>query len=378
MGTLKLPRLGSTMDEGMIVAWKVSEGSHVEEGDVLYEVTTDKVNMEVEADYACDIMRVLVREGSTAHVGEPVALIAGGQDENEEPSHYDLDLAVAPLRIVRASPAARRKAREFEIDIQKIMGSGPRKRIVVNDVIKVIEAEKHSPSEPSHGIPTDSVSPSKTGVLTPFSGIRAVTAERMTASMKIPQVCLTTSVEASRILEAHKWFKTRHSVQGISLIDFILYSTIRALMQYPTLNGWVEERGFRQAETVDLGYAVSVKGTGLYVVCIHDAQTLNLTSLAHHRKTLSQAVMEHRATADDIGMPSFTVTNLGPFGVESFNPLLYPPQAGILGVGAVTDMGGISRVKLSLTFDHRANDGAEVAMALELIKENLEQPLLLL
>jgi pyruvate dehydrogenase E2 component (dihydrolipoamide acetyltransferase) len=198
----------------------------------------------------------------------------------------------------------------------------------------------------------------------------------MTQSAQIPQVTLTMAVDMrSAIAVRQQWVS-----QGtkISLIDLVLLAVARMLTRVPTLNGWAEHGQFVAASAVDLGYAIDVPNKGLYVVTLPAAQALTLEQIAEGRRLRTERVLHGKATLEDLGKPSFTVSNLGPMGVETFNPLLMPPQVGILGVGTVRSTPTEDRLMLSLTFDHRVIDGAPAAGALKQVKEGLEFPGLLL
>lgn len=395
MTELRLPRLGSTMDEGMIVAWRVAAGESFGAGDVLYEVTTDKVNMEVEADYAGTLAKILVGEGQSVRVGEPVAWVDGAEwDDNSgievasaEPSAVmtssrpmSQDGAIAeaePASGLRASPAARRRGRELGVDLQTVTGTGPKGRILQRDVesagksVGVKPATREFPVE--ENVVLEVASQAR-----PFSGIRAVTAQRMSQSASIPQVTLSCTARLDDVDAARTRLKGNRSQASISLADFVLLAVARGLMRHPDLNGWVENNAFIPAPQVDLGYAVDAPDRGLYVVCLRSAERLTLEKMAQERRTLTDRVLEGRVRSEDLGKPSFTVTNLGPYGVEWFNALINPPQIGILAVGAVQEWGGPRRIALSLTFDHRAVDGAPAARFLQDVKAGIENLALLL
>lgn len=387
---LKLPKLGSTMDEGMIVAWHVAPGDTVRTGDVLYEVTTDKVNMDVEADKPLTVVELLVPVGSSVAVGAEVALVETDEDpavdvpnleswsrtdggkgrvetfHDEPPKTGPVSIRSLDASMVRASPASRQLARQLGVDLNTVDGTGPRGRITPGDVTAHHRAHAASPEIISHGpeLPTA------------WKGPRAVVAQRMTQSAQIPQVTLTMAVDMrSAIAVRQQWVS-----QGtkISLIDLVLLAVARMLTRVPTLNGWAEHGQFVAASAVDLGYAIDVPNKGLYVVTLPAAQALTLEQIAEGRRLRTERVLHGKATLEDLGKPSFTVSNLGPMGVETFNPLLMPPQVGILGVGTVRSTPTEDRLMLSLTFDHRVIDGAPAAGALKQVKEGLEFPGLLL
>lgn len=392
MTSLKLPKLGSTMDEGMIVSWHVSPGDMVQAGDVLYEVTTDKVNMEVEADQPLKMIRLLAPVGATVMVGGEVALIETDDtidmvDEESpsvqpaEPSKNQTDSTIAvnaantainsaEVSPVRASPASRHLARTLGIDLTTITGTGPRGRIIPADVEAKKIARADTTSEKRPQLDYDQQ------ITAGWKGPRAVIAQRMSQSALIPQVTLTMAVNVRSVIAIRAAWTAR-SIK-ISMVDFVLLAVSRMLMNHPELNGWAENGLFTRSQGVHLGYAVDVPNKGLYVVTLQDTHTLPLVKIAAQRQERTTRVLNGQATLEDLGKPSFTVTNLGPMGVETFNPLLMPPQVGILGVGAICSTSAEDRLMLSLTFDHRVIDGAPAARALKQVKELLEMPGLLL
>ena len=387
---LKMPKLGSTMDEGTIVAWKVMPGDIVGAGDVLYEVTTDKVNMEVEAEKSLKVIKLLAQTGATVAVGADVALIETDEpvldlsltqsedvrpadSPSPQPVHMEMLRGAQTVKdspqAVRASPAARHLARKLGVDLQTLAGSGPRGRVTPMDVQNY---HRNHANEPLQS-PTESPPMREPQ---PFMGPRAVVAHRMTQSAQIPQVTLTMSADMTSVLSLRTQWKERGS--AVSVVDMVLLATARMLGEVPSLNGWVEGAQFVSAPGVDLGYAVDVPHKGLYVVTVQEAHALRLEQIAQQRRLRTDRALKGTATLQDLGKPSFTISNLGPMGIETFNPLLMPPQVGILGLGAIYGSHESPRMSLCLTFDHRVIDGAPAALALKRIKQFLEMPALLL
>ena len=381
---VNMPRLGMTMAEGVLMEWRVRPGDAVQAGDVLYEVLTDKVNMEVEAEFGGQVVECLVPAGSTVAVGAPVLLVEDGEPDGgaaivsgpenvgepvTEPgdrvgmtvsgrSRRGPSEPEAPRR--RASPAARRLARERGVDLGTVVGSGPGGRIQRQDVLAA--------SPPTAGLAVgDSLLEHD-----PFLGPRAVIARRMSEAASIPQVTLTRTVEVS---EPRAWRQDlRAVVPSLSLVDFILLAVARVLARHPDLNCWVSAHGIRPFADVHLGYAVDAGRFGLLVPVIRNAHARGLDSLSQERRRLTDLVQKGRHARSDLEGATFTVTNLGPLGVEAFNPLLNPPGAGILGVGRVVDAPHGATLSLSLTFDHRAIDGAPAARVLAAIADFVEDP----
>jgi pyruvate dehydrogenase E2 component (dihydrolipoamide acetyltransferase) len=387
MKTITLPRLGSTMAEGTIVAWRVKPGDSVSAGDVLYEVTTDKVNMEVEADYAGRVQAILVPEGQTVAVGTAVAVMEGEQWETlagTVPPSDSVSLALAASgpspkpRGVRASPAARRLARRWGVALETIVGSGPQGRIVRRD----LEARRPSgglaaKTEPTPSQVGDRSAPTVRTLKSPDR--RAAIAQRMSEAARIPQVTLMARARMGPTVALYRGLKQNRSELGVSVVDFVLLAVARALGQHPDIHGWLIDGARQIPEQVDLGYAVDAP-EGLVVVTLAGANRLTLAEIAARRRELTQKALEGRIAPDDVQRPSFTVSNLGMLGIEAFTPLLYPPQVGILGVGALTDAQSAEAADMtfSLTFDHRALDGAPAARFLQTVCRLLEIPALLL
>ncbi len=380
MIALQLPKLGSTMDEGTIVTWRVKDGDEVDAGEVLYEVTTDKVNMEVEADRSLKVVQILVHDGQTVRVGTDVAMIEGNQmttasrsDDGLHPVERDVNRKVGQTGY-RASPAARRLATMLGVRVDHIKGTGPRGRVTPADVQHYTRLQHAKPMEQRESAPPidENVGRSSQALI----GTRAVIAERMTQSAKIPQVTLTMSVDMSAVMSLRASWKDA----GIdrTIVDLIFLSTARMLSETPQLNGWVQNGRFIPGATVDLGYAVDVPNRGLFVVTIPNVDRMRLDEIAQGRRIRVNRVLAGSANLKDLGSPTFTVSNLGPLGVETFNPLLMPPQVGILGLGALVGSHDAPRMHLCLTFDHRAIDGAPAAMALRRLRQLLERPGLLL
>lgn len=397
MKTLRLPRLGTTMEEGTIVTWHVSPGAKVEPGDVLYEVTTDKVNMEVESDHSGEIMELLIPEGTTVKVGDDIAVVKGEEwpeqnsdklvepEGNQNPQSNTLvnqehnqgqvassgsgtaSESMPSTSSLRASPAARRLARDLAVNLHEIQGTGPGGRVTRRDIER--DRRTLTPNVQKETIPD------RDGRVIPFTGPKALAVRRLEESARIPQVTLHASARATKLLKAHNTLRTTYKT--VSIIDFVLLAVCRSLKTHSELNGWIEDNSFRSSTQVNLGYAVD-NGEGLYVVTILEAEKLTLHQISQKRRELTEHVRNHSLRPEYVQLPSFTVSNLGPFGVESFNPLLYPPQVGILGVGTIITYHDGPYLSLDLTFDHRALDGASAAISLQAIKKYVEQPLLLL
>ena len=394
MAALKLPKLGATMTEGTITQWHVKPGDAVTPGTVLYEVTTDKVTLEVEADTMGTIEAIIVSGGQSVPVGATVAMlgVTGAVEEvtigAAEPGEFlrpasdswvsTVDSEPDPNSFgLRASPAARRRARELGVDLATVKPSGPRGRIQRQDV----DCAVNRPVSVAAGPDVDKDSnllenQSQPIGWHPFLGWRRVMATRMIESVNIPQVTLHRRVEVSLLLEIRQKFHSES--YSVSVVDLLLKAISSALAVNPSMNAWVSADGSEWSHEIRLGYAVDTPH-GLVVPVISHPHRLSVSELADERRRLITAAQAQRLTPEEITRPSFTVTNLGLYGVEWFNPLIYPPQAGILGIGQINERGvDGSGLPLSLTFDHRAINGAEGARFLRAVAERCENPWLLL
>lgn len=392
MAELKLPKLGATMTEGTIIQWHVKPGDAVNPGNVLYEVSTDKVTLEVEADTSGTIQSLVVAEGQSVRVGSTVALIVSTDESQEVPigaanpnesalPGSDLWSSTVDSETdknssgLRASPAARRRARELGVDLATVEPTGPRGRIQREDVDRAAKrATRFSlNSDPDRD---SNISKNQSIEWHPFLGLRHVMAARMTESAIIPQVTLHCRVEIEQLMEVRR--KIQSHSNNVSVVDLLLKAICAALAANPSLNAWVSADGSEWSKDIRLGYAVDTP-QGLVVPVINGPNRLSIIELAEERRRLITAAQSQRLSPEEVNRPSFTVTNLGLYGVEWFNPLIYPPQAGILGIGQINTR-GVDRLELplSLTFDHRAIDGAEAGRFLTAVAERCENPWLLL
>ena len=467
--TLELPTLGNSMEEGTITQWFKTEGEAVAKGEALYEVMTDKVNMEVEAPEAGVLRKILAAVDATVPVGAPVAIlgtadedIAGlldapgtgsaglllseGRSATEEmqgkaceigsPATSQglslngssaLPVSGEPGRVF-ASPRARRYANECSIDIAQLAGrgTGVDGRVVEADVAAFSEEEQErkkaapriSPLAQrvaaEHGVSVEGVSGTGHGgkvmqedvkrsfaptppppalgtgeqVVT-LRGMRKMVADTVARSAQTaPHVTLTLPVDMSeatrfrqQVLPAiEKTFGVR-----VSFTDIIAKAAARALKDHPYLNSTLVKDEITLHPSVNLGVAVSLGADGLIVPVIKDAQAQSLGEFSRTLKELAARAKSGGLTTDEVTGGTFSLTNLGTFGITQFNPIIVPPQTAILGICAICDtvvaVNGQPQVKpmmnLCLSFDHRIVDGAPAAAFLAQLKETLEQPYLM-
>jgi pyruvate dehydrogenase E2 component (dihydrolipoamide acetyltransferase) len=393
-----LPRLGQGMESGTIVRWLKSEGEPVEKGEPLFELDTDKVTQEVEAEAAGVLLKIAVAEGEVP-VGQTVAFIGSeGEDVPEvaaaapteeeaqkeaqreatssEPEPAQEAAIASGNGRIKASPLARRMARERGIELTGIRGTGPDGRIVAEDVER---AEAGGPTAPPSVAPTRA----PTGELerVPLSNVRKTIARRLTEAWQIPVFQLQASADMTRVNALVARLRERDPDVRITVTDVLTKVCAQALMRHREVNAEFTEDAILLHPSANIGLAVAAP-QGLVVPVIRSAERLSLTEIAGVRADLVGRAREAKLRAEDLEGGTFTISNLGMYAVESFTAVLNPPQAAIVAVGAaeerVVPVAGETVVRpmvtLTATFDHRAVDGAPAAAFLQTLKESLEDP----
>ena len=403
-----MPKLGLTMESGRIEKWHKKEGDKVKAGEVLFEVMTDKVTIEVESYDSGILRKILKAEGEEVPVTEVVAYIGEGDEEIPLP---ELKLAAedkkkeevkkteeaaerikensgisseeAKISPVRISPLARRTAKEIGIDYksERIAGSGPGGRIVKEDIIAY--SKKKGQGRKGEAAPAGAEITIKSSI--PLEGMKKVIAERMSYSRSnIPHIVLNAKADATQLIALREKFKEemlkKYGIK-ITYTDFILKSTAAALRENLEVNSTFSDENYIIYDDVNIGVAVSLEG-GLMVPVIFNCDRLKITDIAKKRIELVGKAREGELSLEEISNGTFTVTNLGMYGIRSFSPIINPPQAAILAVGeiytepAVVD-GKIkpeSFIDLSVSCDHRIIDGIVGAKFLRGIVELIENP----
>ena len=376
---LKLPRLGQGMESGTIVRWLRSEGDRVERGEPLYELDTDKVTQEVEADVSGVLLKIDVPRGEVA-VGRTVAYIGRpGESVPDGPPEPEGEIPRVPLAPspsppqrpsrrggrVSASPRARRIARERGVDLAAVAGSGPGGRVVAGDVDQAVATAPVASQVEAR----------------PLTAIRRTIARRLTEAWQVPAFQLSRSVdmESARALLAR-----RHELDPdvhTTLTDLLAKVCAVALMRHPDVNVEYSEDALIVHPDADVGIAVATE-RGLVVPVITRADRRTLSEIAAVRAGLVERARAATLEAADLEGGSFTISNLGMFAVEQFTAVLNPPQAMILAVGATQDrvvaVDGNPVVRpmmtVVLTVDHRAVDGADAAAFLQTVTNLLQEP----
>ncbi|BBA75398.1 MULTISPECIES: dihydrolipoamide acetyltransferase family protein [Bacillus] len=386
-----MPKLGMAMKKGEVSVWNKKVGDPVEKGESIASINSEKIEMEIEAPESGTLLHIKVKEGEGVPPGTPICYIGENGEEvrekeapapenagkpQSEPEHIPAPKAVQKRKHrVKISPVARKMAEKAGLKVDTLNGTGPGGRIVKADVIKAMKTE----SEPQSSVQT--AQPEEK----PASAMRKVIADRMHKSLQ-NSAQLTLTMKAD-ITELVKWqqqladsVKKRSGVK-LTVTHFVSRAAVLALKQHPELNSSYQEERIITYPYVHLGMAVSLEN-GLVVPVIRDAEKLSFLELADHISTSARRAREGNASGDDLHGSTFSITNLGGYGIEHFTPILNPPEAGILGVGASYEtpaFKGDELVKstmlpLSLTFDHRVCDGAPAADFLKTVKALLEEP----
>jgi len=378
--TVVMPKLGLTMREGTIVNWLKKEGEAVEKGKPLLEIETEKVTAEVDAPASGILSKILVPKGSTVPVSEPIAFIS---EPGQAPSLPSIEAAISfekPVERIRVSPLAKKLADEHKIDVTKIKGTGPSGRIVREDVLKAVETAKtiliaRPPSEEAKAIP--------------FTAMREKIGQRMLQStLTAAHVTITTEVDATEGIKLRQGLLPEiEKITGarLSYTDILVKVVAKALKEYPIINSTLEGKSIKLLEHINIGVAVSLE-QGLIVPVIRDADRKSIVEISTSFKELVDKARQNKLSLDEVTGGTFTISNLGMYGVDMFTPIINPPESAILGVGRIRDkptfLDGqiVARpaVVLSLSFDHRVVDGAQAANFLQRIKQILENPYLLL
>ncbi|WP_433336273.1 dihydrolipoamide acetyltransferase family protein [Spirillospora sp. CA-294931] len=405
MTEILMPRLSDTMEEGVVSAWQKKPGDPIAVGDVIVDIETDKAVMEYEAYEAGVLQEILVPEGETAAIGAPIAVIAPTGStptpttkpaETEKPTEAEKPPAPAPTPRPNgsrppSSPLARRLARDHGLDLSTLNGSGPGGRIVRADIEAAIRATGPAPAAPPQTPPAQAQTPpaqtppDDETELVPLTRFRKVAAKRLTESKRTaPHFYLSRDVDAEPLLAFRATLNQALDPAKISVNDLIVKACATALREHPEINVSFTEENLLIHRRVNVGVAVAVDG-GLLVPVIRDADRKGVSQIGAETRELAAKARDGKLGAQEMSGGTFSVSNLGMFGVGSFSAVINPPESAILAVGAVRDEpvvrdGAVvpgKRLSITASFDHRAIDGAVGAKFLARLAELLQNPLLI-
>jgi pyruvate dehydrogenase E2 component (dihydrolipoamide acetyltransferase) len=444
MPEIQMPKLSDTMTEGTIVAWKKKKGDKVSAGELIAEIETDKATMEWESPEDGTLTEIYVEEGGKVNVGDKIAFIGGeGEEAKEKPEKKEeaekeekpkakeekkegakkeekakeqkakeegekeaaapktekkAGLEKPPPKIekaeearVKASPVARRIAAELGVDLSSVKGTGPEGRVTETDVraaakSKTVEAGLSPAAKQPTRLPLQAGESARIQL----SGMRKIIAQRLVESLgPVPHFYLNVDIDAGPLMEAREELKSAGEgadTAKITVNDFVLKAAVQAAVKVPRANAAFDGDAFVQYADVDLGIAVAIED-GLLTPVIRAAQNKSLREISELAKDLAHRARNKRMKPEEFQGGTFTVSNLGGMGIDSFSAVINPPQGFILAVGKITKVPVIDdcdqivaghRMSLTMSCDHRVIDGALGAEYLKELRHLLENPALLL
>src|SRR5580765_1420880 len=445
MPEIQMPKLSDTMTEGTLVAWKKKKGDQVSAGEVLAEIETDKATMEWESPEDGTLAEIYVQEGGKVNVGDKIAFIRGegeeapkqeaatqkrkieavpekkpqaetkkaapaeaAEKETSPPQQKDVGAAVSAARAeatqqkpqareqkpvearVKASPVARRLAGELGVDLSTVKGTGPEGRVTETDVRATAKIKTLEPARPRAGRDRDEGVPAPTSARIQLSGMRKIIAQRLVESLgPVPHFYLTIDINAGPLIEAREELKSAGEgadAAKITVNDFVLKAAVMAAVKVPRVNASFDDDAIVQYADVDLGVAVAIE-EGLLTPVIRAAQDKSLREISALAKDLAHRARNKRMKPEEFQGGTFTVSNLGGMGIDSFSAVINPPQGFILAVGKVTKIPVVDdcdqvmvghRMSITMSCDHRVIDGALGAEYLKELRHLLENPALLM
>ena len=438
-----MPKLGFNMDKGTLLKWRKREGDFIEEQEVLFEIETDKTIMEVEAQTSGVLRKILVAEGEEVPVTLPIAIIGDEKEdidkmineayqklgkteivekekfrENRKASsviekEQELEPEKEKREFKKISPRAQRKAKELGVEVQLVKGSGPGGAIIEKDIISYYQNHRVKVSPVAQKIAkkvgldlgtkgtgvgekvikrdlqeilAKSEEVNKTKKRIPYAGMRKVIGDRLSQSkFTAPHIYFNVSIDMSKVIDLLNRFN-QDSEERISINDFLVFTVAKVLTEQPNINCSLVGEEIVYHKDINIGVAVALEG-GLIVPVIKNANEKSLSILAKEPKRLIKLARERKLLPEDYRGGTFTISNLGMFGIESFTAIINPPEAAILAVGGIKKMPTVvtgeegvekieirSLMKITLSVDHRLIDGAMAATFLKRIKYCLEFP----
>ncbi len=402
-----MPQLGLTMEEGTVSAWLKHEGDAVKAGDPIAEITTDKLTNEIESEFDGVLLKIVAQEGEDipvkgllAYIGQPGEAVGDAPaapapaPEAAPAPAAEAPAAPAPApaavggKRIRISPLARKTAAKMGVDYTGIAGTGPSGRIVLKDILAAAAAPAPAPA-PGPKPPVPPKAPAgrlelmEGDTVVKLTGMRKVVAERMLQShTEIPPVTQNIKVDVTELMKFRKML-LETTGKKYSVNDLVLKATAKCLSEHPEMLVAFDGDQIIQRAHVNLGVAVALDA-GLIVPVIRDADKLGLDALSAAAKDLADRAKNNKLLPEEYKGSTFTVSNLGMFGIETFTPIINQPDAAILGVCAIQDelalddAGAVTVrkvMRLSVTLDHRLLDGAVVAKFQMALRDLLQSPM---
>jgi len=408
-----MPKLGQTMEKGKILRWLKREGERVERGEILLEVETDKAVLEVESRGSGVLRKILAREGEVVPVAKVIGYIAEEEERIPEEAFQETAVRVeAPTptptievsgeekmeKEIKASPLAKKIAKEKGVDLTRVVGTGPGGRITEKDVLDYlakIEASKAAPLPSPTLTAAPYTSPEREAAtivpraeeiqVVPISGMRSAIAKKMTYSkMSIPHFYISTEVDMTEAAKVREELipiiETKTGVR-LSFTHMLIKAAAMALKEYPQLNALCDGENIKISKDVNIGIAVGLED-GLIVPVLKKVDSMDLAQIASRTEKLIAKAREKKLSEEEFTGGTFTISNLGIFDVDSFTAIINPPEIAILAVGKIRDKPAVVNgeikirkiMKITLSADHRAVDGIIAAKFLGKVKALLEKP----
>jgi pyruvate dehydrogenase E2 component (dihydrolipoamide acetyltransferase) len=430
--TISMPKLGFDMQEGVLVRWVKNEGENVNKGDVLAEIETDKATVEVESSASGVIRKLLVEAGAVVPVGDPIAVVGSADEKIEgmpaqtteapaekktddqkgperktepekpqpedgsqkaeaapqtQPAQAPVPQAPAPAHEgpIKASPLAKKIARDKNLDLARVQGTGPGGRVVRKDVEAALAGGQPAaaPRQPA----AQPVAVSGEDQTIQMTKLRQAIARRMTESTTtVPHFFVTHEYKMDALMALRKQINDYlPENEKLSVNDFIVKAVALTLREFPNLNSSYAGDNVIRRGAINVGIAVAVEG-GLLTVVTRNTDQQPLRSLSSETKRMAAGAREGKVRPNDIEGSTFSVSNLGMFDVENFSAIINPPEAGIIAVGSARKVPVVEdneikigwRMKATLSVDHRVSDGAEGAQFMQKLAEFLESPVRML
>lgn len=398
MAEIIMPKMGDAMTEGKVVRWYKKAGDAVRKGEPVLEIETDKVNLDLEAEEDGFLGGVEVEAGAIAPVGAVLAVVSAdgsapaaksakpaAEATPEKPAEKLPAEAAAPGtkpapergagERVKSSPLARRMAKDFGVDIARVAGSGPGGRIVARDV-----------EEARAGAPARSMASGRRATLqtrdVPLTAMRRTIAKRLSESIgPIPHFFLTVDLDVTQLMAVRGQINEIEETK-VSVNDFVVRAAALSLLEHPNVNASFLGESIREHGDVHIGIAVATP-EGLLTPVVRNADTLSVVEIASTVRDLAERARNRKLMPDEYQGATFTISNLGMFGIEEFTAIINPPNAAILAVGAASQQAVVvdgnivirDRMRVTMSCDHRVVDGAAGAQYLQSLRKYIEQPL---
>ncbi len=405
--TITMPKLGFDMAEGTLVRWVRNEGENINKGDVLAEIETDKATVEVESSASGIVRKLLVDQGAIVPIGAPIAIVGSADEKIEEPKAVSTQPStkaeiaphsapiIAPVMQsivapqtgpVKASPLAKKIARDAQVDLSHVQGTGPGGRIVRKDIENILST---GPTTNRASIPAyqPAIQTAPTDETIGMTKLRQAIARRMAESKTtVPHFYVSHEYKMEAVMALRKQLNEYlPDNEKLSVNDFIVKAVALALREFPNLNASFAGDKVIRHGAINVGVAVSV-ANGLLTVVSRNTDLQPLRQISNEVKRMAAGAREGKVKPDDIEGSTFSISNLGMYDVENFAAIINPPEAAILAVGSarevpVAENGTLKagwRMKATISVDHRVSDGAEAAQFMQALAKYLEEPLRLL